>query len=1010
MHERPLYYVFAFLVALMVVNLVSPVFGDEDVNVEGFVTFDVSANASFIDVSHPPVSVNFTANIASDSPCTADRFEWKIKEKYATTYLLNETTYSPKNWITCNFSDVGQYDLKCNAYNSSYPEAFNPVNKTFGFVTAYLPVSANFTNTTTTGVLPLCVTFTDNSTGGPTHYAWQLNDGLGNQTTNQATTCYTTNGTKIINYTVWNRSYDSPFYPDGGLRVNSSVSRPIYIDSRDGISTIFTTNISSFTGQAKGQVPLSLQFFNNSTCDYRDTLTFNWIFGDGNTRLTEHPVHTYYTPGLYPVSLNASGNWSSNLTTRLNYVNAYLPISANFSSNPITSCLPPVFPVTYSFTTNQTMNGYSKPDYYNWSFDDGTPNATTRDTSHVFNLPGVYNVTLTTLNTTHDISQSERKQISVTGLYANFTADKLIGYQNTTGENIRVNFTSNQTDVFGATYYHWDFGNGGSSIQPNAYAIYNQPGSYVVNFTVGNSCNQFNSTQKTITIIERPIANFDYSPKYGTFPLQVQFTDLTTDSPNQWEWNFGDGSPTVTDRNPIHTYALPGTYLITQVVRNTTVYPIWTNTMYKSIVLTEGFNASFTSNKSRGVSPLTIQFTDTSQPSSLITNWSWDFGDQGKNTQKNPVHTFFGAGNYVVNLTVWNITTGAMGSAESTIEVVEPIYPDFMPNRTVRMNVSEGVQFTDLSIGNITEWHWDFGDGNWSDEQNPVHIFPEFKEYLVNLTTYNWYYEDISSVNYTLNVTEMRAPVADFSAEPTTVNTQDIVYFTSHVQGPDVNSYYWDFGDGQTSTGINPSHQYQIPGKYDVSLRVTNPFGEDTAKKSQYISVRGLIPSFITVPAGWAVVNTPVTFIDTSKGAPVQWHWDFGDGTLGTSPTNITTHTYTNTGTYTVNLTVTNWQPITASTSQQITIVNKTVPQGVDFEVPDLQYSGKAPFDVQFEDKTPSQSGVIEWFWEFGDGSNSFEQAPTHRYEKPGQYTVTLTVRNENGTNEKRRVAYVVVV
>jgi len=426
MHERPLYYVFALFVALMAINLVSPVFGDEDVHIEGVVNFDVSANASFIDVSNPPVSVNFTAIITPDSPYTADSYRWQIKERYATDNLLDETTFPPINWISCNFSNVGQYNLICNAYNSTHPEAFNPVNYTYGFVTAYLPVSANFTNTTTTGVLPLCVTFTDNSTGGPTHYAWQLNDGLGNQTTNPATTCYTTNGTKIINYTVWNRSYDSPLYPDGGLRVNSSISRPIYIDSREGIRTIFTTNISSFTGQAKGQVPLCLQFFNNSTCDYRDTLTFNWIFGDGNTSTTEHPVHTYYTPGLYPVSLNVSGNWSSNLTTRPNYVNAYLPISANFSSNPIISCLPPVFPVTYSFTTNQTMNGYSKPDYYNWSFDDGTPNATTRDTSHVFNLPGLYNVTLTTLNATHDISQSERKQISVTGLYANFTADKLI--------------------------------------------------------------------------------------------------------------------------------------------------------------------------------------------------------------------------------------------------------------------------------------------------------------------------------------------------------------------------------------------------------------------------------------------------------------------------------------------------------------------------------------------------------------------------------------------------------
>ena len=61
MHERPLYYVFALFVALMAINLVSPVFGDEDVHIEGVVNFDVSANASFIDVSNPPVSVNFTA-------------------------------------------------------------------------------------------------------------------------------------------------------------------------------------------------------------------------------------------------------------------------------------------------------------------------------------------------------------------------------------------------------------------------------------------------------------------------------------------------------------------------------------------------------------------------------------------------------------------------------------------------------------------------------------------------------------------------------------------------------------------------------------------------------------------------------------------------------------------------------------------------------------------------------------------------------------------------------------
>jgi len=256
----------------------------------------------------------------------------------------------------------------------------------------------------------------------------------------------------------------------------------------------------------------------------------------------------------------------------------------------------------------------------------------------------------------------------------------------------------------------------------------------------------------------------------------------------------------------------------------------------------------------------------------------------------------------------------------------------------------------------------------------------------------------------------LRAPVAGFTADPLVVNVQDPVYFTSQVQGPDIETYLWNFGDGQTSGGTNPSHQYQFPGKYDVSLTVISPWGQDTDTKQQYISVRGLIPSFETIPDTWAIVNNPVTFIDTSRGSPVQWQWDYGDGTIETTANPTTTHSYDSAGVYTINMTATNWEPRTASTTKQIRIENRTVPQNVDFEVPGMQYSGTHPFYVQFEDTTPFQSNVTEWFWEFGDGSNSFERAPNHTYQNPGQFTVTLTVRNDAGTNEKRRVAYVVVV
>lgn len=1017
MHEKPLYYVYAGFVAILLVTMLYPVIGDDEVSALGIVNFDIKANGTtnvFINVGSGGVAVNFTAVTLPGSPYQPEWYNWTIYEK--NNPLIHNTGQidAPENWYEHTFTSPGLYGVRCIAYNGTATPNHNVKDKDIGFVTAYIPLVANFTNTTTTGVLPLSVTFTDNSTGGPTSFAWQLNDGGANKSVRSPTTSYSTNGTKIINLTVWNTSYNSSYCLQGNCDpLRDSMSRPIEIVSKQGIITRFYTDISTFTGQAKGQVPLALQFTDNSTGDPTDIFSSRaWTFGDGNTSTDTNPTHTYYTPGLYPVSLNVTGLWSSNKTTRQEYVNAYLPISANFSFTSGGTCEPPVFPALYNFVANQTKPGHSNPDKFNWSFDDGTSNATMRNPSHVFNLPGLYNVTLTTLNTTHDITASEMKQIQITGLYANFTANPMIGYQETTGQVIPVTFTSNATDVFGATYYHWEFGNGGSSIQPNAQTTYNRPGDYIVNFTVGNSCNEFNSTQKTIRIIERPIGNFAYAPKYGTFPLEVQFTDLTTDAPNQWEWSFGDGTPNVTVQNPKHTYAAPGDYWVTLTVRNTTVFPIWTHQSQKLIQLSPGINAAFSANRTLGASPLTVQFTDESNPASLVTNWTWNFGDSSPvSREQNPVHTFYGADVYTVNLTVWNSTTGARGSAEHTIDVVEPVVAEFMPNRTVRMNASVGVQFTDLSRGNITDWLWDFGDESpTSDEQNPLHIFPEFKEYPVNLTVWNSYYADVDSIEYNLNVTEMRAPVAGFTADPLVVNVQDPVYFTSQVQGPDIETYFWNFGDGQTSGGTNPSHQYQFPGKYDVSLTVTSPWGQDTETKHQYISVRGLIPNFETIPDTWAIVNTPVTFIDTSRGSPVQWQWDYGDGTIETTANPTTTHSYASAGVYTINMTATNWEPRTASIPKQIRIENRTVPQNVDFEVPGMQYSGTHPFYVQFEDTTPFQSNVTEWFWEFGDGSNSFERAPNHTYQNPGQYTVTLTVRNDAGTNEKRRVAYVVVV
>ena len=270
------------------------------------------------------------------------------------------------------------------------------------------------------------------------------------------------------------------------------------------------------------------------------------------------------------------------------------------------------------------------------------------------------------------------------------------------------------------------------------------------------------------------------------------------------------------------------------------------------------------------------------------------------------------------------------------------------------------------------------------------------------------YPEAVSDAYFLSGGTSFNDPKVDFTFTPPIANVSENVTFSETVSGSDLD-ILWDFDDGSTiECATNPVHKYQSPGRYNVTLTITNSYGK--AKAVHTVPIRGLIPDFEISPAGgWAVVNSTVTFKDSSKGAPVVWFWDFDDGTKKTTTQNMTTHTYTKAGTYTINMTATNWQPKTASKLKRYTIVEKSVPKEVNFVLPEMKQSGKTPFTVDFKDITPVQSNVTAWFWDFGDGSNSVEESPSHTYNIPGQYTVILTVRNDMGTNEVRKVALIVV-
>lgn len=148
------------------------------------------------------------------------------------------------------------------------------------------------------------------------------------------------------------------------------------------------------------------------------------------------------------------------------------------------------------------------------------------------------------------------------------------------------------------------------------------------------------------------IPNFTGRPLNGTVPLTVYFNDTSTGKPTSWNWSFGDGKFS-NAQNATHTYAAAGKYTVALTASNSD----WTNTTSRAgyvSVSSQGPSANFTASPTSGPAPLVVQFTDTSSGNPNPNLWSWDFGDGGLSTARNPLHTYNSEGAYTVSLTVKN--------------------------------------------------------------------------------------------------------------------------------------------------------------------------------------------------------------------------------------------------------------------------------------------------------------------------------------------------------------------
>jgi len=223
------------------------------------------------------------------------------------------------------------------------------------------------------------------------------------------------------------------------------------------------------------------------------------------------------------------------------------------------------------------------------------------------------------------------------------------------------------------------------------------------------------------------------------------------------------------------------------------------------------------------VNPMTIHFQDLS--SGQITLWQWSFGDGSSTTIQNPDHTYAAGGTYFVCLTVSNSDSGFICHDVKCVAITIHEPGTCVADYTYSIDPVNHLKtyFFDQSTGNINRWHWNFGDGNFSDERNPSHVFSTIGKFEVCLLAYN-----IDSVSIcsdikcdSVEIVPAAACHAEFTSMLDTLNPVPNTFIFKNVSTGDPNQYQWTIDDGSTYYSQDVTHHFQTSGEHEVCLIIS---------------------------------------------------------------------------------------------------------------------------------------------------------------------------------------------
>jgi PKD repeat protein len=720
------------------------------------------------------------------------------------------------------------------------------------------------------------------------------------------------------------------------------------------------TPVAGFSVNAvQGCAPFSVNFTNTST----GATSYQWNFGNGNFSTLAQPQNVYVAAGSYSVTLIAiASNGLSDTLTISNYITSLPGPVVHFTASSLTGCASQT-----NFSFNNISTGAVS---YFWDFGDGTSSLQANPTKY-YDQPDTYNVSL--------LATSNVGCESVYNLPQGLVVNPVPTAEFSTSPTITCNlnhafvFTPTQTN---AASYLWNFGDGTTSTQAIPSKVYGVSGNFTVSLYVTNSFGCIDTVSKTNYVkIRTPVfPQIIASDSSGCAPFATTFsTDIT--NATSYAWTFGNGQ-TSTNASQLTTFSNSGVFspMLTVTMSNGCSYSATASNLITSYALP---SVNFSLTNTSGCAPLNVVTDNNTNGAS---SYLWQFFDGLYSTDFQPTHTYLNPGVYSVRLTA----TSAQGcvAQQQLNNAVSVISPSSVFSATDTLGCPPlAVNFTNSSVGG-TSYLWNFGDGTTSTQANPVHVYQNLGQYDVTLITSN--NNGCRDTLMLTNFVDVMYQQATYTAPPAISGCAPFeASFSLNAQTG--MSYEWNFGDGSTSNLSNPSHEFNEPGTYVVSLTVNDGTPCSMIYTTfQTVIVEGILPEFM-VEVG-ICPPFPVTFTDTTSDA-VSWLWDFGDGSTSTAET--PTYIFSNTSNQHVGLTTT-----TASGC----VYSYVGFNAVNFDPASATFTsssnpGPFPRTVQFTSTNPVATG---WLWNFGDGTTSTQENPIHVYQVEGDYEVTLTIQTQD--------------